>query len=789
MKKFYLLPILALSAFSVDAKNLAINGQEYEVDTLVTPHKVGPGTTYAHYRVPKRPMELHVLQFDLNNPYLTMEVWNGGQAAVATETPSSVGHRYEESGVQVVAVHNGDFFTTSLGEVGISRMGLIGAGDILFNPTGNPLFVVDDNGKPWIDYVNFGGQLAAGEKTARIHTVNQLCLEWEPATRADQLSLYTPAFGQKLHSSSTGGTVVVLKPVSGDVSFPNNRPIEMKVTERLANPGEFEIPTDGAVLYGVGSSSAFLDALTVGETVTVSLNTSMPSYPDVKYIREGMGGSGHIILRNGQITNINNPECHPRTFMGISQDQKTVWSVVVDGRWASSAGIDLDDEGRVLQWLGAWDGINLDGGGSSCMIVEGEIQNHPSDGSERSVGNGVIYYSTSPADNVIGSIAFPPGDYKFPVGTKYAPSFYSFNKYDLLLSKDTPLVQMTTEDPIGTIDGSGKSITMSTTPGKGILKATEGNTGLSASIPVEIVFAEATSPLEDFVVSNCRDITIPLTASVGPHTYTIDPATVEWHSADPDVVIVNHGMIQGGSKNGVTTITGTSDHFNGTFTVTNESFGDGFYGAYTNNVFAGVPADKLNLKQSGGTGLTATDKGEGFTLTYKGNGTSRGSYIQIGDSTGKIVTRGTPQEMYLTINPGEAPITQISMNYTDRLGNRGTIVFEAHDNNGQLIPLEPNKTLTLQADVPTAELYCFPITFAGLRFTMGASAKNTEYTIESPEFYYQYPSRVNGVDDVTVDAPSAIIPEGTYDMNGRRVQEEQLTPGMYIKNGEKVLVK
>ncbi|MDE6397007.1 MAG: phosphodiester glycosidase family protein [Muribaculaceae bacterium] len=351
MKKFYLLPVLALSAFAVDAKNLAVNGQEYEVDTLVTPHHVGPGTMYAHYRVPKRPMEIHVLQFDLSNPYITMEVWNGGSAAVACETPTSVYGRYEKDGIQVVAAHNGDFFTTNLGESGISRMGLIGAGDVIFNPTGNPLFVVDGNGQPWIDYVQFGGQLKAGEKTSRIHTVNQLRLEWEPATHADQLSLYTPAFGSKMHANSAGGTVAVVKPVSGNVAFPTNKPIEMKVIERLANPGQIEIPADGAVLHGVGSSATVLDALQPGETVTVSLNASLPSYPDVKNLREGMGGSGHIILRNGQITNINNPDCHPRTFMGISQDRKTVWSVIVDGRWASSAGIDLDDEGRVLQWL------------------------------------------------------------------------------------------------------------------------------------------------------------------------------------------------------------------------------------------------------------------------------------------------------------------------------------------------------------------------------------------------------------------------------------------------------
>ncbi|MDE6396090.1 MAG: hypothetical protein K2K84_02330, partial [Muribaculaceae bacterium] len=280
----------------------------------------------------------------------------------------------------------------------------------------------------------------------------------------------------------------------------------------------------------------------------------------------------------------------------------------------------------------------------------------------------------------------------------------------------------------------------------------------------------------------------PVTAPVGSHTYEIDPATVEWKSDDPEIVDVVGGMVCGTVKNGVTTITGQSDHFKGSFTVTHESYGEST-GGYTNKVFDGIPAEKLSLKQTGGKNLTATDNGEGFTLTYTGNGTGRGCYIQIGDSTGKITTHGTPHVIYLTINPGDAPISQISMNYSDQLGNRGILSFEAHDGNGQVIPLEPNKTLTLSAYIPCEEAYSYPFTFSGLRFTMGASTNNKEYKIEIPEFYYQYPFYVNGVDDITVDTPAADVPEGTFDLSGRRVQDEPTAPGLYIKNGEKVLVK
>ena len=40
--------------------------------------------------------------------------------------------------------------------------------------------------------------------------------------------------------------------------------------------------------------------------------------------------------------------------------------------------------------LGARQAINLDGGGSSSMIIKGRIVNHPSDGGERRISNGIL---------------------------------------------------------------------------------------------------------------------------------------------------------------------------------------------------------------------------------------------------------------------------------------------------------------------------------------------------------------------------------------------------------------
>ena len=65
--------------------------------------------------------------------------------------------------------------------------------------------------------------------------------------------------------------------------------------------------------------------------------------------------------------------------------------VVVDGRqprW--SLGPSLNEFARIMRDLGAVDALNLDGGGSTEMVVNGEIVNRPSDGRQRQLSNAIL---------------------------------------------------------------------------------------------------------------------------------------------------------------------------------------------------------------------------------------------------------------------------------------------------------------------------------------------------------------------------------------------------------------
>jgi exopolysaccharide biosynthesis protein len=100
-------------------------------------------------------------------------------------------------------------------------------------------------------------------------------------------------------------------------------------------------------------------------------------------------GGGPVLLQAGEIKIANNEELkfagnaindkHPRTAMGYTKDNKLI-ILVVQGRFSNIAeGATLGQEAQILKDLGCWEALNLDGGGSSCMLVNGKETIKPSD--------------------------------------------------------------------------------------------------------------------------------------------------------------------------------------------------------------------------------------------------------------------------------------------------------------------------------------------------------------------------------------------------------------------------
>lgn len=163
--------------------------------------------------------------------------------------------------------------------------------------------------------------------------------------------------------------------------------------------GNTPIPPQGYVLSAHGTAAQALADLKVGDAVTVR-QTLGAEFDQAVYAV----GAGPTLVKEGRIFLTTAQEAFPpdiavgrapRSALGLTRDGRLIL-VVVDGRQADSIGMTLAELATLLQELGAVDAMNLDGGGSSDLVIDGHTVNNPSDGRERKVGAALGIFPTVP---------------------------------------------------------------------------------------------------------------------------------------------------------------------------------------------------------------------------------------------------------------------------------------------------------------------------------------------------------------------------------------------------------
>jgi uncharacterized protein (TIGR03382 family) len=95
----------------------------------------------------------------------------------------------------------------------------------------------------------------------------------------------------------------------------------------------------------------------------------------------------------------------PRSALGLSDDNRRLWLVAVDGWQPTSAGMTAAEVGRFLRDRGVRDAMLLDGGGSSTLVAAGALLNRPSDGVARVVANHLtVKYGDLPTGTLFGKV-------------------------------------------------------------------------------------------------------------------------------------------------------------------------------------------------------------------------------------------------------------------------------------------------------------------------------------------------------------------------------------------------
>ncbi|MFD2354874.1 phosphodiester glycosidase family protein [Nonomuraea ferruginea] len=81
---------------------------------------------------------------------------------------------------------------------------------------------------------------------------------------------------------------------------------------------------------------------------------------------------------------------HPRTLVGTTRNGSLIVATIDGRKPGITVGANFAEAAQFMRWLGATQAINLDGGGSTAMVVKGKVVNQPSDGGERAVGDALL---------------------------------------------------------------------------------------------------------------------------------------------------------------------------------------------------------------------------------------------------------------------------------------------------------------------------------------------------------------------------------------------------------------
>lgn len=169
--------------------------------------------------------------------------------------------------------------------------------------------------------------------------------------------------------------------------------VDGKVVQINLNKGNSIIPEDGFVLSAHGDARAVLSKLKQGQRVEIKHNITQPWDKAVHIL-----GAGPMLVKNGKIFLTTQQEEFlpdiaygraPRSAVAMAKDGSIIL-VVVDGRSSDSIGMTLYELADFMVKQGALYAINLDGGGSSEMVINGNIVNNPSDGNERRLGSALV---------------------------------------------------------------------------------------------------------------------------------------------------------------------------------------------------------------------------------------------------------------------------------------------------------------------------------------------------------------------------------------------------------------
>ncbi len=683
MKRPYLFCLAIMASCLAHAGVISLVDVDYQMDTVAC-YQAGPGSEYIKVKMHrlsdgKNPQEVYFLKVDTKNPNVAVRSVMGKDLRVGLELPSAMASRKTTDTEIYFAGINGDFYSNSA-PVGYT----ITDNEYVYTPlnTNRRVGAVGEDSRGMIaTQPQFVGEIVtAGGDTVVIDHVNA-------GRNTNELVLYNHYEGSTTGTNGYGLELLCELPEGEEWHTTGCfHPVVKKVESRI---GSMVMGAHEFVLSAHGTKETMLQGVAVNDVLTMNMSLLL----DDSIFTAGAciaGDNYALIVQNGELVKSNFwNEVHPRTGFGYSQNNDTAIFCIWDGRNSKvSAGANTQQLGCMMQYFGAWNAVNWDGGGSSCMYIRHEGQvNNGADGEERVVTNGMFAVAVLPEADTTYATLVP---YENQITVAHygiaTPKCRGYNQYGVMLSSDVEGMEINCDAQVGRLYGDRQVIGLSS----GVLTLRKGNAVTTIQMNV------SNSPMalirDSVLLGRGTQYEAKIQAKVGEEMMDAYLPAFTWLSESEQVATVDKGVITGVGT-GRTHVICSVDQFRDTMEVIVE-----------------VPEQPTMVLQ------------DAVADTMVSYSSTRTATIAL---NWDLRLYGIPDSIAITIQT-DAPIASLETNMLTSAGE--TISYKS----AITVPVNEDYTTTmaLTSVLKSADCTLYPVHLTGLKWALKDPIKNKAYRFQ-----------------------------------------------------------
>lgn len=335
-----------------------------------------------------------VLQCDLSDPYLDLRLVAGQGEYTQRATVPAMAQRTDAT-----AMLNGDFFNMALEGAPIGPS--IINGKLASSPAviqGIYSLGITDENTASIEAMAYNGRLTAADGASfPIDGLNKTYYWHDPSgaeSHTNLIQMYNDLWASSSRGHANNSEVLI-----------NGQGVVEKISSGKTFP--FAVPDGKIILQVNGKAEQFIKQhCLVGSKVSIHSQI----IPDKNW--KFLVGGHALLVDGGRVVPYTKDlnalaGIRARTAAGVSADGKTLWFVCAEGRTGRSVGAHLSTLGYFMQSLGVNRAVNLDGGGSTTMVLKkyGEtslstVIAPEGNGWLRPVVNGIGIYNSAPMGEI-----------------------------------------------------------------------------------------------------------------------------------------------------------------------------------------------------------------------------------------------------------------------------------------------------------------------------------------------------------------------------------------------------